>query len=245
MPKTGLYIGSRHDIVPLLVFPNIQRWIYMDGIPVFKAGFEEDEYPAATRLERYLKDVQTEMKKAGFTLVKSEPKQKMLVFQKGKREVVYFHSTVFPDCTKKQKELMKDVTFLFLKAFTPDKVVLSMVKQTKPLTLLIWHAPLFFRWQTHNFVVDFEKDRDLVTFLLDNYVENVKYVFVRDKRIDYDNALPNQIMKNVKLDVSNIEKIPCVNLLDYSYQEYKDNKQSYKTLKQVPLAKLKATRKSR
>jgi hypothetical protein len=243
MPKTGLYIGSRHDIVPLLVFPNIQRWIYIDGIPVIKAGFEEDEYRAATRLERYLKDVEREMMKAGFMLVKSEPKQKMLVFQKGKREVVYFHSTVFPECTKKQKELMKDATFLFLKAFTPDKVVLSMVNQTKPLTLLIWHAPLFLGSQTQNYVVDFENDRDLITFLLNNYVENVKYVFVRDKRIDYDNSLPYQIMENLKLDVSHIEKIPCVNLLDYSYQEYKGNKQSYKTLKQVPLAKLKATRK--
>jgi hypothetical protein len=243
MPKTGLYIGCRHDIVPLLVFPNVQRWIYIDGIPVYKAGFEEEEYPAATRLERYLNDVEGEMKKAGFTLVKSEPKQKMLVFQKGKREVYYFHSTVFPECTKKQKELMKDATFLFLKAFTPDKVVLSMVNQTKPLTLLIWAAPLFFRWQTGNFVVDFEKDRDIITFLLHNYVENVKYVYVKDKRLNDEDALPTQILKNKKLDISNIEKIPCVNLLDYAYREEKDSKHSYKTLKHVPLVKLKATRK--
>ena len=91
--------------------------------------------------------------------------------------------------------------------------------------------------------MDFENDRDLVTFLLHNYVENVKYVFVRDKRINYDNSLPYQIMKNKKIDVSNIEKIPCVNLLDYSYQEEKKSNNYYKTLKQVPLLKLKATRK--
>jgi hypothetical protein len=137
MKKTGLYIGSRHDIIPLVVFPNIQRWIYIDSLPVYEAGFEEDNYPKAKKQELYLKDVETEMAKAGFQKEGEVPKEKMLVFKKRKREVYYFHSTFFPDVTPKQKNLMKDVTYLYLAAFTPDKVVLDMVCQTKPLTLLI------------------------------------------------------------------------------------------------------------
>jgi hypothetical protein len=53
MPDVGLYIGSRHDIIPLLLIPKINRWIYIDPLPVYKAGFEEDKYPAHLKKEMY------------------------------------------------------------------------------------------------------------------------------------------------------------------------------------------------
>jgi hypothetical protein len=245
--KTGLYIGSRDDIIPLLVFPEIQRWIYIDAVPAMKAGFQEDDYPADKRLEMYLKDICFELGKAGFELARQEPKHKMLVFQKGKREVYYFHSTVFPACTKKQKDLMCDATYLYMSAFTPDKSVLSMVCQTKPLTLLIWHAPLYYNWENGgNFVVDFENSRSLVHYLLNHYVENVKYIFVNDTKISTKHGGIRQLIRdNVKLDVSSVEKIPCLNLLDYNYKEEKTNNRSFKTLKQIPRVDLLVPSKSK
>ena len=38
----ALYIGSRHDTTPLKI--TNKSWIYMDALPNFKAGFEEDHY---------------------------------------------------------------------------------------------------------------------------------------------------------------------------------------------------------
>ena len=233
--SVGLYVGSRHDIIPLLLFPEI-RWIYMDSLPVYNAGFEEDKYPKDKKKDMYFADVEREMSKAGFSLDTRNDDENLLIFKEGKREVYFFHSTFFPKCSTLQKELLKEVNYLYLSAYCPDRIILDMVCKTKPLTLLIWHVPLFYNWEKCNYKVDFQQDQKLTTFLLFNYVENVKYIYLNDKNTDNDKSLREQIRNNKKLDPSSVEKIPCINLLDYHQKEtktYADQPHYFKTLKNV------------
>jgi len=247
MPDVGLYIGSRHDIIPLLLFPKINRWIYIDPLPVYKAGFEEDKYPTHLKKEMYLTDVQNEFTKAGFVFHERRDNERLLIFNNGKsnndrsnnyaRELYYFHSTFFPKCSYMQRTLMKDVNYLYLSAYCPERIVLNMVCKTKPLTLLIWHVPLFYNWRKGDSVIDFENDKNLTTFLLFNYVENVKYVYLNDTNSDNDKSLREQILNNKKINISGVEKIPCINLLDYHQKEtktYTEQPHYFKTLKDVP-----------
>jgi hypothetical protein len=236
MPDVGLYIGSRHDIIPLLVFPEIKRWIYIDSLPVYKAGFEEDKYPKHLKKEMYLRDVCLEVAKAGYVLSERNDNERFILFKNGLREIYYFHSTFFPKCSNMQLRLMKDVNYLYLSAYCPDRIVLNMVCKSKPLTLLIWHVPLFYNWRKGNSVIDFENDKNLTTFLLFNYVENVKYIYLNDKNTDNDKSLREQIRNNKKLDPSSVEKIPCINLLDYHQKEtktYTEKPHYFKSLKDV------------
>jgi hypothetical protein len=241
MPDVGLYIGSRHDIIPLLVFPEMKRWIYIDSLPIYKAGFEEDKYPKHLKKEMYLRDVCLEVAKTGYVLSERNDKERFILFKNGVREseIYYFHSTFFPKCSYMQRRLMKDVNYLYLSAYCPERIVLNMVCKTKPLTLLIWHVPLFYNWRKGDSVIDFENDKNLTTFLLFNYVENVNYVYLNDKNTDNDKSLREQIRnnKNLKLDPSSVEKIPCINLLDYHQKEtktYTEQPHYFKTLKDVP-----------
>uniref|UniRef100_A0A6C0JNY6 Uncharacterized protein n=1 Tax=viral metagenome TaxID=1070528 RepID=A0A6C0JNY6_9ZZZZ len=240
MPDVGLYIGSRHDIIPLLLFPEIKRWIYMDSLPVYKAGFKEDKYPKSLKKEMYLADAENEMEKAGFKLSVRNDDEKCLLFKNEKRdsEVYFFHSTFFPKCSLKQRKLMKDVNYIYLSAYCPDRIVLNMICKTKPLTLLIWHVPLFYNWRKGNDIIDFENDTNLTTFLMFNYVENVNYIYLNDKNTNNANSLREQIMNNTKINVDAVEKIPCNNLLDYHQKEsqtYAEQPHYFKTLNDIPL----------
>ena len=242
MPDVGLYIGSRHDIIPLLLFPEIKRWIYIDSLPVFNAGFKEDDYPKALKKEMYFADVEKEFEKAGFSLYNKVDSDKLLLFKNGKREVYFFHSTFFPKCSVLQRKLMKDVNYIYLAAYCPERIVLDMICKTKSLTLLIWHVPLFYNWRKGNDIIDFANDKNLTTFLLYNYVENVKYIFLNDKNENNYHSLKQQIFNNKKLNISAVEKIPCVNLLDYHYKEtktYVGQLNYFKTLKDISFSKYK------
>lgn len=245
MPDVGLYIGSRHDIIPLLVFPEIKRWIYIDSLPVYHAGFKEDKYPKGLKKEMYLTDVQTELGKAGYTLDNRNDNERLLLFKNGKsnngtREIYYFHSTFFPKCSFLQRTLMKDVNYLYLSAYCPERIVLNRVCKSKPLTLLIWHVPLFYNWRKGDSIIDFENDKNLTTFLLFNYVENVKYIYLNDTNTNNDKSLREQIRINKKIDPSCVEKIPCINLLDYHQKEiqtYTEQEHYFKTLKDISYKK--------
>jgi hypothetical protein len=242
MPDVGLYIGSRHDIIPLLLFPEIKRWIYMDSLPVYKAGFEEDKYPKGLKKEMYLEDSVKEFIKAGFSLDNRNDKERLLLFKNNKREIYFFHSTFFPKCSLLQRKLMKEVNYIYLSAYCPDRIVLNMICKTKPLTLLIWHVPLFYNWREGNDIIDFENDKNLTTFLLYNYVENVKYIYLNDKNTNNDNSLRNQIFNNKKLNTSSVEKISCNNLLDYHQKEiktYTEQTHYFKSLKDIQFSNYK------
>jgi len=239
MPNVGLYIGSRHDIIPLLLFPEMKRWIYIDPLPVYLAGFKEDKYPKHMKKEMYLRDVCVEFEKAGYGLNERNDKERLMLFKNGKSEVYYFHSTFFPKCSYMQRMLMKSVNYLYLSAYCPDRIILNMICKTKPLTLLIWHVPLFYNWREGNDIIDFENDKNLTTFLLFNYVENVKYIYLNDINTNNDKSLREQIINNkkLKLDPSSVEKIPCINLLDYHQKElktYTEQTHYFKSLKDVP-----------
>ena len=242
MPDVGLYIGSRHDIIPLLLFPEIKRWIYIDSLPVYNAGFKEDTYPKYLKKDMYLADAETEFGKAGFKLDIRNDKDKLLLFKNEKREVYFFHSTFFPKCSHKQKELLSEVNYIYLSAYCPDRIILNMICKTKPLTLLIWHVPLFYNWRKGNDIIDFENDTNLTTFLLYNYLENVKYIYLNDTKGD----IRDQISNNTKINVKSIKKIPCINLLDYHQKEsktYTDQPHYFKTLKDIMFKKRKIFKK--
>jgi hypothetical protein len=209
----AVYIGSRHDTTPLSVL-SITSWIYIDALPNMKAGFQEDHY---TRKSYYLDDVVEEFKKVDLTLQEHNKKENMMLFKNKTRCVVYFYNVLFPKCSSLLLKLLKNVTSIYLCAFDPDRKILNMIHQTKPITIYLFHVALYYRWDEKNkYRIDFEKDRSLTSYLLFNYIENIKYVWLK-----------NEGRKKV-------EKVKVLNLLEYHYLESKQDRDSFKTLKELP-----------
>ena len=230
----GVYIGSRHDIRPLISLPKIKKWIFMDALPEYKAGFNEDKYSSIKKKDLYLKDCETEFMKLNFLLVQHNVKENMIIFKKKERQVTFFYNTHFPNCSPLQLKLLKNVNCIYLSAFDPHRDILKMVCK-KTFTLFIASIPLFYRWYEKKNILNLD-DKSLITYLLLNYVENIKYVKVDDTllrepiRLNKLNKL-NKINKINKLNkTSKINKLvkltPVYNLLDYHYLELKDEKHS-------------------
>lgn len=212
MEFEGVYIGSRHDTTPLKVLSK--SWIYIDALPNMKAGFEEDHY--SNKLD-YLDDVIKEFKKVGFDLQEHNKKNSMMLFKNNSRYVAYFYNVTFPKCSSLLLKLLKTVTSIYLCAFDPDRKILNLIHQTKPITIYLFYVTLYYRWDEINqYRIDFEIDRSLTTYLLFNYIENIKYIWLKNQGRD------------------DIEKVKVSNLLEYHYLETKQKKNSFKTLKDLP-----------
>jgi hypothetical protein len=57
-----------------------------------------------------------------------------------------------------------------------------MIHQTKPITIYLFHVALYYRWDKKNpYRIDFEKDRSLTSYLLFEYIENIKYIWLKIK----------------------------------------------------------------
>jgi hypothetical protein len=209
----AVYIGSRHDMTPLRVLP-IKRWIYMDALPNIKAGFEEDHY---SKKSYYLDDVIEEFKKDDFELREHNKRENMMIFKDNTRVVVYFYNVFFPKCTALQLKLLQNVSSIYLSAFDPDRSLLNMIHPTKPITIYLFHVALYYRWDSkYKYRIDFEKDRHLTSYLLFNYVENIKYIWLKNEGREH------------------VEKIKVSNLLEYYYLENKKEKNYFKSLKDLP-----------
>jgi hypothetical protein len=209
----AVYIGSRHDTTPLKML-SIKNWIYIDALPNMKAGFEEDNY---SKKSYYLDDVIEEFKKVGFELQEHDKKERMMLFKNNTRYVIYFYNVVFPKCSSLQLKLLKNVTSIYLCAFDPDRKILNMIHQTKPITIYLFHVALYYRWDKKNpYRIDFEKDTSLTSYLLFQYIENIKYIWLKNQGRDH------------------VEKVKVSNLLEYHYLESKQDREYFKLLKDLP-----------
>jgi hypothetical protein len=59
----------------------------------------------------------------------------MMLFKNNSRYVAYFYNVIFPKCSSLLLKLLKTVTSIYLCAFDPDRKILNMIHQTKPITI--------------------------------------------------------------------------------------------------------------
>jgi len=209
----GVYIGSRYDTTPIK-YLSIKSWIYIDALPNMNAGFKEDEY---SKKSDYLDDVIEEFKKIDFVLQEHNAKEQMMLFKHNTRHVIYFYNVIFPNCSPLQLKLLKHVSNIYICAFDPDRKILNMIHKTIPITIYIFHVALYYKWDKKNkYSINFETDHNLTTYLLFEYIENIKYIWLKNEGRD------------------NIEKVKVNNLLEYHYLETKQSKHHFKSLKDVP-----------
>jgi hypothetical protein len=85
------------------------------------------------------------------------------------------------------------------------------------ISIYLFHVALYYRWDSkYKYRIDFEKDRHLTSYLLFHYIENIKYIWLKNEGREH------------------VEKIKVSNLLEYYYLENKNDKNYFKSLKDLP-----------
>ena len=140
--NTAVYVGAGTDILPLLLFPNIREWIYMDSLPRSEWGTLPST-PSTTFLpllhsllqangwRKEPKDADKEPKDAD-----KEPKDR-IVYQNPttKQRLTYFINTACPEeLTEEHRRLFATADTLVL--IGHDPVLLDMLPRIHLITNL-------------------------------------------------------------------------------------------------------------
>jgi hypothetical protein len=194
----------------------------MDALPKAKAGFEEDTYPPKHKKQMYFDNIVTpSFRRIQMHLAEVNEQEQFLLYKNDTQICIYFYNTSFPKCTEYQKNVIKFASAIYLKAMTPDKVILSMISKKLPVTIYIYHIPLFYRFgEKHPHLFDFSEkteDTTLTTFLLMHYVHPIQYIWIHDTDV-LEKFYSNKMLTNLKYKL-----IPVSNLLEYHYLELEES----------------------
>jgi hypothetical protein len=136
--STAVYIGAGTDILPLLLFPTIREWIYMDSLPRSEWGTLPST-PSTTFLpllhsllqaSGWVQQTPKEPKDAA-----KEPKDRIVYQSATKQRLTYFINTACPEeLTEEHRRLFATADTLVL--IGHDPVILDMLPRIHLITNL-------------------------------------------------------------------------------------------------------------
>jgi hypothetical protein len=148
--EQATYIGAGLDIIPVLVFKDIKKFIYIDSQPFSEHGTgvytKEYRCDSATLKTRhihendnlfgrpnFIEEYRQLMKQNNFTL-QSESKY-CLTYKNDHQQIIKYHlSCSFPEfLTNEIKSDINECNTIIMCGYFPDKSILSMMKEPKYL----------------------------------------------------------------------------------------------------------------
>ena len=220
--QQAVYIGSGHDIIPVLVLRDIKKFIYIDSQPFSEHGtsvytkeyisyestLETREQYEADNLfgrQRFIEDYKELMIQNNFIL-QSESKY-CITYKNEYDQIIKYHlSCSFPEFLT--DEIISDIgecNTIILCGYFPHKKILSMMKEPK---FLIGNCHTVY-----TFTEDEGEDAKFNRYLLDHPYMIENYLLLKeDKEYEYwdhDKIIPS-IRDNYKI-------IKCKDLVEMEY----------------------------
>jgi hypothetical protein len=146
--QQAVYVGAGHDIIPVLVFRDIKKFIYIDSQPFSEHGthvYTKDYKSYFALLEtrilhendnlfgrpKFIEEFQHLMKQNNFIL-QSESKY-CIIYKNDYDQVIKYHlSCSYPEfLTNEIKSDIRECNTLILCGYFPHKNILSMMKDPK------------------------------------------------------------------------------------------------------------------
>ena len=128
---SAIYIGAGHDIDPILLMPEVSKFIYIDSRPETAHGILTPVRPQfydklfISRLEKALQTI-------NFTLTKQLGNCLEYVNPTSNRILKYYINTKFPkDCNEEMQSQLSKSEHLVLCGFDPDKSILELMPNLK------------------------------------------------------------------------------------------------------------------
>lgn len=141
MTKKGVYVGSLNDITPLVLFDDIDTWVYIGMMPNGLANLGDILKPPKlnneTIIDWYLtnKDsffdiIEKNMNIAGLSLVENDKENKVMIFKRDNVATVYYiyNTTFYHGLTEFHKSLLQYISVIYICGFIPDYRILNFVK---------------------------------------------------------------------------------------------------------------------
>jgi hypothetical protein len=217
----AVYIGSGCDIIPVLIFRDIKKFIYIDSKPFSEHGisvYTKDYVSLDTTLEtreiyeennlfgrpNFISDFNQIMNQNNFIL---ESKTKYCLIYKNKyNQIIKYHiSCSFPEfLTDEIKNDIKECNTIIVCGYIPNKNILSMMKYPKKLI-----------GNCHTIYLDTESDNKLD--IISEYLIKYPYIIEQYILIKIINPYEYWEHKNIIESIrDNYKIIYCKDLIDLS-----------------------------
>ena len=174
--KKAIYVGCGTDILPILSYPEIKEWIYLDSLPNNEFG---PEYNKDYCHPYFVNDLINQFTMFGFTL-KANTKD---IIESNNDNMVEFINTntdqhvkvcintYLPDSIDNVKDEIKDWDTLFVIGHHPDSCIMQYRSTTYPSTMVGFAKTYYGNEEVENpnnvIIKIFEKE-----YNFDNYIFN-------------------------------------------------------------------------
>lgn len=209
-----LYIGGMYDGYPLLFFPEMSSWIYIDEFPMnqevaVKFGNTYDE-----QIRGFLSEVTKYFKVAGYGFKEHLSENNLVMYENLKdsnKFIMYFYNTKFPDSCASNTifaESLQTVNTLYLSSEIPHETILAKISY--PLNIIATSDSLIFNLSSCH-------QGNITNFLYHHYIKDIKYSIIKCSTRTYT---PENMISEAKT----CTLIQCFNLLDMHYQSLDQEK---------------------
>ncbi len=203
-----LYTSSMYDVYPLLFFPEMSSWIYIDEFPN-RDNKSFGDTPEL-QIQNFLSQATSHFKVAGYVF-KEHIQDSNLVMYENKNDpdkfVMFFYNTKYPESLLTNsvfEEALSSVNVLYLSADIPNKTILSKVSY--PLKIIATDSSLGI-----NAKLTIENSDTVTQFLYHNYVKDITYSIVKCPHRTF-------VLDNIKAEAQSATVVDCFNILDMHYQ---------------------------
>ncbi len=198
------YIGAGLDIIPIIVIPEVNEFIYIDSRPTTAYGDWRLKDESISFYEKsFLPRLNQRLQNNNFTLKRSE--EKYLEYTNPKSQTLkYYINTAFPNVGDPAKADISKSEHLVLCGYDPHKSIIQMMPQLK----YIW-TNQHTVYSANDF--DSEEDKNNSTFrMLRSDPGSYQYRLMKEKvAFEYweDNNIIPQIKENY--DICEMDSLMC------------------------------------
>lgn len=168
--QKAIYVGAGNDILPLLCYPNIKKWIFIDSQPNNEFG---PEYVEEFSRPYFINDVINKFFMFEFEINRLDDKEDFIEFINFKtdQKIKYYFNTYLPDNIDQVQEEVKGWDTLIVAGHHPDSCIMDYKKRDYPSTFIGFTQTVYSDG-------DYDNQNNIVTqifngkFKFDNYLYN-------------------------------------------------------------------------
>lgn len=133
--QKAIYVGAGTDILPLLCYPDIKEWIYIDSLPNNEYG---PEYVEDFSRPYFINDIINNFNMFGFKIDNLKKDNELIEFtnSKTKQHIKFYLNTYLPDNINKVKYAIQDWDTLIVSGHHPDSCIMNYKRLNYPLTFI-------------------------------------------------------------------------------------------------------------
>ena len=167
--QKAIYVGAGTDILPLLCYPDIKDWIYIDSQPNNEFGHE---YVKEFSRPYFINDVINKFIMFEFKIYNLDEINDLIEFinPKTNQRIKYYFNTYLPDSIDKVKDAIQGWNIIIVAGHHPDSCVMDYKREDYPLTFIGFTGTVYSN-------EDYDNYNDIVNQIFNNKFKFDTYIY--------------------------------------------------------------------